>query len=114
MDWATVEPIIVTGVVAITGGGVAAATGKLFSMGSGLARMEQKIDDHIVEEKDRDAAVAQTLADMSKKLPNGELALLINKLGMLEQKICPDDDPRFFTPRKKRYAERKQYARKRR
>lgn len=110
MNWAVIEPILVTGAVTIVGGGIAGATSRLFSMGSGLARMEQKIDDHIIEEKGRDEAVAKTLADMSKKLPNGELALLINKIGMMEQKICGDS----YRPRKTRYAQRKMNARKRR
>lgn len=60
----------------------------LYRLGVGQARIEQKLDDHLAEEKTRDEAFTEQLADMSKKLPNGELQKLLTKLDQVEQKIC--------------------------
>lgn len=90
MNWASFEPILVTGAVTIAGGAIATGVNKLFILATSMARVEQKLDDHITDEDKKFANFQTDLTEFGKKLPNGELALLLTKLAAMEAKVCPD------------------------
>lgn len=85
------DPIVTVVWAAAVGAGatgVTAGFAKLFSLGTGQARIEQKLDDHISDETAKFERFANQLDLMDEKLPNGELRAILEKLVVMERKIC--------------------------
>lgn len=64
-----------------------ATVNKLWNLGTGQARIEQKLDDHIADETLKFAGFTRTLGEMDKKLPNGQLEKILRRLVSMEDAV---------------------------
>ncbi len=76
---------IILGILGTAGSaGLVAGVSKLFSLSTGQARIEQKLDDHIRDERRKFEVMGSQIEEYGRKLPNGELRRLLLKLDRLE------------------------------
>lgn len=67
--------------------GFTAGFAKLFALGTGQARIEQKLDDHIVDERAKFDHFSTQLKEIRDEMPNGELQVMLRKLGAVERAV---------------------------
>ena len=84
------EPVLTlfhAAVIGLGATGVTAGVAKAFRFTATQARIEQKLDDHIINEAAKFEDIAKAMSAMDEKLPNGELRALLEGLARLEEKL---------------------------
>ncbi len=67
--------------------GLTAGVSKVWHLGTTVARVEQKLDDHISSEKDRYDGWGARFDRIESKLPNGDIKRVLDQLNALSKKL---------------------------
>ncbi len=81
--WAEIVLGVLGGILTMS---IGAAVSKVWGLSNTVARVEQKLDDHIEVGRQEKELMFRKLADMDAKLPNGQLQKLENFLDTLAKR----------------------------
>jgi hypothetical protein len=99
MDQGTV--VVLGAVVAASSTAIVTGIAKIFSVYTIQGRIEQKIDDHIMDEKGKFAHIDLRFNEIELRLPNGEVKSILSKLARLERRLCPERRKDVKKPRRR-------------
>lgn len=68
--------------------GIAGGVARLWTLGTTVSAIKQQLTDHILLEDKKSDALAKAVAEVSRKLPNGNLEQILEKLAEMEARVC--------------------------